>query len=82
MKKIRKAINKRNNKMEINIGSILKNLKRGPFDLDIGISRYHDTKYRLYNHRSKEVINKVVEYNKEYFKEKDNNLNNIEDWEN
>ena len=29
--------------MEVNIGSILKNLKRGPFDLDMGISRYHDT---------------------------------------
>jgi hypothetical protein len=81
MTKIRKAINKRNNKMEVNIGSILKSLKRGPFDLDMGISRYHDTKNDYITTDPQEVINKVVEYNEEYFKEKDNNLNNIEDWE-
>jgi len=42
-KNLEKVINKRNNKIEVNIGSILKNLKRGPFDLNIGISRYHNT---------------------------------------
>jgi hypothetical protein len=67
--------------MEFNIGSILKNLKRRPFDLDLGISRYYNQNSNYITTEPQEVIDKVVEYNEEYFKEKENNLNNIEDWE-
>jgi len=72
MKKIQKAIRRRNDKMEFNIGSILKNLKRGPLELNIGISRYYNNKNNYITTEPQEVINKVIEYNTDYFKEKMN----------
>jgi len=72
---------KRNDKIEFDIRLTLKNLKRGPFKLDLGISQFHNLNTNYITTDPKEVIKKVTDYNIEYFKEKDNDLNNMEDWE-